>query len=161
MLPQDFHALLTSLELSATVIEDYFKMVPPEAVDVKRGEDCWTLKKHLFHLVKVQEISYNRILLFKNEESPVVKPYFPQKDEIDALESKSISEGTRLFKEWRTRQLELLNQMDDSHVGREGSHDEFTQYNLRIVLNHILFHDYWHMYRIEELWLTKDSYFNG
>ena len=35
---------------------------------------------------------------------------------------------------------------------------KLKKYNFEIVLNHILFHDYWHMYRIEELWLTKDEY---
>ena len=54
--------------------------------------------------------------------------------------------------------MELLSQLDDLDLVKEAKHDEYKKYNIEIKLNHMLFHDYWHIYRIEELWLTKDEY---
>ncbi|MDA1119365.1 MAG: hypothetical protein O2887_02525 [Bacteroidetes bacterium] len=37
-------------------------------------------------------------------------------------------------------------------------HPEFNKYSHYILLRHAMMHDHFHMYRIEELWLTKDEY---
>ena len=41
---------------------------------------------------------------------------------------------------------------------KTATHPEYEQYSLIILARHILMHDHWHMYRMEELWLTRDEY---
>ena len=41
---------------------------------------------------------------------------------------------------------------------KTATHPEYAQYSFYILVRHILMHDHWHMYRMEELWLTRDEY---
>jgi len=41
---------------------------------------------------------------------------------------------------------------------KETSRPEYENYSLFILVRHILMHNHWHMYRMEELWLTRDAY---
>jgi hypothetical protein len=51
-----------------------------------------------------------------------------------------------------------LEAADGSTWQKTGIHPEYELYSLSILGRHILMHDFWHMYRIEELWLTRDAY---
>lgn len=67
-------------------------------------------------------------------------------------------ESLQKFSLWRGRQVELIESLPAEVWRRIGSHPEYTQYSLSILIRHILMHDHWHMYRMEELWLTNDEY---
>lgn len=41
---------------------------------------------------------------------------------------------------------------------RSARHPEYTLYTPYVMLRHMMMHDYLHMYRIEELWLTRPEY---
>jgi hypothetical protein len=62
------------------------------------------------------------------------------------------------FEEYRKKQLTLLETADDIIWRRTASHPEYDRYSLYILTRHVLMHDHWHMYRMEELWLTKDAF---
>ena len=47
---------------------------------------------------------------------------------------------------------------DVEHWTRKAKHKEYIEYTPYIMLRHILMHDHFHMYRIEELWLTTDEF---
>jgi uncharacterized damage-inducible protein DinB len=150
--------LIRSLKDAPKIISDYISMIPEKELNIKRGGDFWSIKEHLVHLDFVQDLLFERILKFNNEENPKIIPYFP-KDEKNLLDIfNSIDEILNSYKNKRDKQIELIDQLKETDFEKEGTHDEYKKYNLEIILNHILFHDYWHMYRIEELWLTKDKY---
>ena len=153
----NLNILIKTLNNTPEIISNYVLTIPESDLEIKRGKDFWTIKEHIIHLEYVQDILHERILLFKNEELPIVKPYFPKNEKINN-KFKNINEILNSYKLKRNKQLELLRQLDDSDLVKEAKHDEYKKYNIEIILNHILFHDYWHMYRIEELWLTKDEY---
>ncbi len=54
--------------------------------------------------------------------------------------------------------MELLSKLDKSVWEKTATHPEYEHYSLYILARHILIHDHWHMYRMEELWLTRDDY---
>jgi hypothetical protein len=62
------------------------------------------------------------------------------------------------FNQYREKQVSLLETADDITWQKTGRHPEYTLYSLYILARHILMHDHWHMYRMEELWLTRDEY---
>jgi uncharacterized damage-inducible protein DinB len=155
---EKYKNLLQSLKSSPFIISDYLLPVPDEQMDEKRRQNFWTIRKHLAHLVQTQDLIYKRILRFKNEEEPEIKPYFPEKDEIAEENNVSTSELIDKLKTLRNRQIELLESLSEKDFQKKGIHGEYKKYDLEIIMNHILFHDYWHMYRIEELLLTKDEF---
>jgi hypothetical protein len=59
---------------------------------------------------------------------------------------------------YRKKQILLLENADDITWQKTATHPEYETYSLYILTRHTLMHDHWHMYRIEELWLTRDSY---
>lgn len=155
---KNINTLIETLKSSPEIISNYIALIPEEDLDIKRGKDFWTVREHVIHLEYTQDILIHRIDIFKNEEKPVIKPYFPENDKIDSNKFNTIKEVLNSFKSKRNRQIELISQLKDSDLKKEGMHDEYKRYNAEILLHHILFHDYWHIYRIEELWLTKDEY---
>lgn len=150
--------LLNSLKSAPEIISNYISAIPEKERNHRRRDDFWTIREHLIHLIEAQNILYERILRFKNEPDPVIKPYFPENDEINVDLNHSIHDLLDKFRAIRKKQADLLESLDESDFEKKGVHDEYFKYDLGIIMNHILFHDYWHMYRIEELWLTKDNY---
>jgi uncharacterized damage-inducible protein DinB len=155
---EKYKTLIQILENTPEVISNYILSISKEDLEQKRGEKFWSVKEHLIHLDATQDLLYSRILMFKNEEKPIITPYFPENDKIDVIKFNSIDDVLDSFKKKRNEQISLVNQLDESSFKKEATHGEYKKYNLEIILNHMLFHDYWHMYRIEELWLTKDKY---
>ena len=62
------------------------------------------------------------------------------------------------FKHHREKQLALLEKADASTWQKTATHPEYELYSMYILVRHILMHDHWHMFRMEELWLTRDAY---
>jgi hypothetical protein len=70
----------------------------------------------------------------------------------------SIDAALDQFARYRASQLLLLESADKTTWKKTASHPEYDHYSLYILTRHILMHDHWHMYRMEELWLTRDAY---
>ncbi len=156
-----YRPLLQSLENSPLIIRDYVSQIPESDLDIKRGPDCWTLREHIVHLEYVQDIMYQRIETIKNEEKPVIRPYFPEQDRLDTSKTPDIDITLQSFIDKRNRQITLIHSLSEKDWLKEARHDEYRRYTIPLFLHHILWHDQWHMYRLEELWLTRDEFFRG
>ncbi len=141
------------------IIETYVKNIPENYFDIKRTDDSWTIREHLYHIVNAQEMLYQRILKIKEEENPVITPYFPENESENNNLYGSIDIAFAKYKKIREKQIDLINQLVEADYSKEAKHGEYINYNIPIILNHIIFHEYWHMYRVEEIWLTKNEYF--
>lgn len=155
---EKLNTLITVLKNTPLIISNYIQQIPENDLPIKKGADFWTIKKHLLHLEYVQNILHERILKFKNDQFPKITPYFPENDEIVENKFNNINEIIDSYKSKRNKQIKLIDVLDEKDFLKEAVHNEYKKYNIEIILNHIIFHDYWHMYRIEELWLTKDEY---
>jgi uncharacterized damage-inducible protein DinB len=155
----DLQELLEALNLSGKLLDQLIASIPHQLYDVRRRQNFWTIAEQLNHLADVQPMLLERIKKFQEEDNPYFVPYIP-KDEDIKKDSKSINIKNTLnkFKSLRKKQIELLKSMDSKAWEKNATHPEYQQYSLHILVRHILMHDYWHMYRIEELWLTKDQY---
>lgn len=149
--------LLTTFHELPEIIETYFENIPEGVLDKKRDDKSWTIREHLYHIVSVQEMLYLRILKIREEESPVIMPYFPENELERVNLYESISDAFLHYKEIRGRQILLIKQLNNADFDKEAAHGEYISYNIPIIMNHMIFHEYWHMYRIEELWLTKEE----
>ena len=56
------------------------------------------------------------------------------------------------------RLLDLIREAPPDLWDKNATHPEYGIYTPEIMIRHIMIHDYLHMYRIEELWLTKPEY---
>lgn len=157
---EDIGYLLEGLHRTPKILTAFVKSIPEGKLDLRRGDTFWTIAEHIRHLAQVQPMLLKRIEHFRDAEHPVFTPYIPGKgeDEPDTRPPMSIAVALDQFAECRDRQLALLNKMDGATWKKTANHPEYESYSLYILTRHVLMHDYWHMYRMEELWLARDAF---
>ncbi len=152
-------ALIQGLKANIEVLENMVASIPESQLFVNRGEGVWSIYEHIDHLALVQPMVFKRLELFVKEEKPEIVPYVPdQESESSRPKKKSIKDLTAVFSEWRKRQIELIESCEPELWSKIANHPEYTLYTFEILVRHILLHDGFHLYRIEELWLVKDAY---
>jgi hypothetical protein len=157
---QDTRDQLEALRRTPKILFEFVKTIPPDKLDLRRGEGFWTIAEHVSHLAQVQPMMLNRFERFMNEDHPEFVPYIPGKsdEEPDNPPQMDIASALDQFAEYRNKQLLLLESADDVSWEKTATHPEYETYSLYILTRHVLMHDYWHMFRMEELWLTRDAY---
>jgi uncharacterized damage-inducible protein DinB len=157
---QDRRDILEGLRRTPKVLSEFVKAVPEDKMDLRRGKDFWTIAEHVSHLAQVQPMLLGRIERFMNEDHPEFVPYVPGNDEDEPATPPRMDMIAALeqFAHDRNEQIVVLEDADNISWQKAATHPEYEQYSLYILVRHILMHDYWHMYRMEQLWLTKDGY---
>lgn len=156
----DIQDLLETLRRSPKILSQLVQDIPENKLDLRRGEGFWTIAEHISHLAQVQPMLLERIERFMNEDHPEFIPYVPggAKEEPATPPRMSTESALDQFARYRTRQLLLLESAEDIIWKKPATHPEYEEYSLYILTRHVLMHDHWHMYRMEELWLTRDEY---
>ena len=153
----DIEAIVSGLAGSYSILSGFVNSIPDEILHCKRGEGFWSIAEHVAHLAQVQIMGLERINRILNEDKPEFIPYFPEED-------KSITPRPTMdqclidFKTSRNAIVNRLAALKPEDWERLAFHPEYREYGLHIFARHILMHDHWHMYRMEELWLTRDDY---
>jgi hypothetical protein len=150
---------LETLENLPLIIENYVNNIPSEIMDKKRNESTWTIREHIYHIADVQIILLNRIKLIVSEDNPIIEPYFPDQDVKNGFKFSEKGEAIASYKKYRKEQMNILRNIPVSDFQKKVGHKEYSEYSLTILINHMIFHEYWHMYRIEEIWLIKEEFF--
>lgn len=151
-------ALIETLRTLPDVVASYFENIPEDALDVRRLPTAWTLREHLYHICGIQDMLLKRLRLMLHERQPVITPYFPDQETEKLNQFASVVQALDRYREIRKEQLAVFAQADDEIFSRAASHPEYHQYSMGVLLHHMVFHEHWHLYRIEELWLTKDEF---
>lgn len=157
---KDIADVLDGLKRAPTVLSAFVETMPEENLDLRRGEGFWTVAEHVSHLAQVQPMLLERLERFMGEAHPEFVPYIPGDGEEDPDTPFRMEIGKALaqFEKCRTKQVALLENVDEDVWQKTATHPEYERYSLYILIRHMLMHDYWHMYRMEELWLTRDDY---
>jgi uncharacterized damage-inducible protein DinB len=141
------------------IAERFISMIPEEALDRRRGPDAWTIREHIYHIADGQRMLFERIKTIRENDHPVITPYFPEKD-VGRANYESVEEAMTEYREFRVKQIALIKNSSDEQMLRKAEHPEYIEYSIPSILRHMIFHEYWHMHRIEELWKTRDEYFS-
>lgn len=157
---QDIQDLMEGLRRAPKILSEFVKAIPEADMDLRRGEGFWTIAEHVSHLAQVQPMMLERFERFMNEDHPEFVPYIPGigKDEPVFPARMDMTSAIEQFTTFRNKEILLLESADEKTWQKKASHPEYELYSLYILARHLLMHDYWHMYRMEELWLTKDAY---
>jgi hypothetical protein len=151
--------LIQGLRLGPGILEDFVTRVPAQELYRSRKEGLWSLYEHAEHLAATQVMLHRRLERFLSEERPEFVPYFPDEQEPKAEKAnKPIAGILSIFARWRGRQVELIEGADEKIWQKKAVHPEYEQYGFEILVRHILLHDGFHLYRMEELWLARDEY---
>jgi len=96
------------------------------------------------------------------EDTPEFVPFIPDANPCDApadpIQAMTTEQALEFFQIHRDRQLALLEAQPDTAWKRLATHPEYERYGLHILARHAMLHDHWHLYRMEELRLTREAY---
>ncbi len=151
--------ILEGLRRSGRILEAFVQTIPAKNLNRICADGCWSIAEHVSHLAQVQPMLLERILRFMREDQPEFIPYIPGEDDAEERPpAVEMAAAFETFNHYREKQVALLETADDLTWQKTGRHPEYALYSLYILVRHILMHDHWHMYRMEELWLTRDAY---
>lgn len=150
--------VLETLRTLPEVVEPWFRAIPTDRLDVRRTPEAWTLREHLYHVAAVQAMLLGRMILLRDHPKPEVVPYFPQNEPALADRYPSVDAAFAEYRARRVEQMLLLEGVDEAVWSKAAVHPEYERYDLGLVVHHLVFHEYWHFYRTEELWLTREGY---
>ncbi len=149
--------ILNGLERSPALLREMVAAVPPARMMEHRIAGKWCIHEHAVHLSKVQPMINERLRRFMAEAAPVFVPYVPgTSTPPDELMKLGLKESLRKFTADRRKFVGMLRQLNRKDWHKKGKHPEFDLYTPYIMARHLLLHDNVHMYRIEELWLTRE-----
>ncbi len=146
--------LIRQLENGPTVLRDLVASIPAERLTHSFGGNIWSGHEHIQHLALTQIMLQKRIQLFFKEERPQIITFIPNKS-AEPQTLKPVPELLDLYTTWRGKQIESLKKADDAIWNKKADHSEYTHYDFEIAVRHILTHDGFHFYRIEELGLLR------
>jgi hypothetical protein len=153
--------VLKVLKKAPSILRKLINDIPPELHKQERIKGKWSIHAHAVHIVIAQDMIIQRMERFLNEEHPVFIPYFPDKEKPESdLMDINLDDMLKQFPVNRGKLLSLCENESEEFWSKQSSHPEYHLYTPFIMLRHIMMHDQLHMYRIEELWLTKDEYLN-
>jgi uncharacterized damage-inducible protein DinB len=151
-------SLIEGLKLGPQILEDFVLGIPEDQLHRKRGEGFWSLYEHVEHLTLTQLVLYKRLERFVQEDRPEFVPYFPEEEDQREKQIKPVADILSAYRHWRNKQVQLIEGGGTALWEKTAIHPEYEQYGFKILVRHILLHDSFHLYRMEELWLTRDEY---
>lgn len=154
-------ALVDTLSGAHVILAGLIRAIPGDRLNVRRKPHFWTIREHVAHLAEVQPMLTGRLERFRDEVEPNFTPYIPSDGPPPAeVASPPLSVDTALaqFASLRAAQVELIKSLPEAVWAKRGIHPEYEHYTPAILVRHIAMHDHWHMYRIEELWITRDEF---
>ncbi|MBE7558810.1 DinB family protein [bacterium] len=158
----DISAILAGLESTPPLLQSMLEMIEEERVVECRIPGKWTIHEHACHLATVDaDVFLPRWRRFEKEASPRFTYFAGESVAPDHYRNMDLSAALRGFVKARAELLERAHTVDFTFWSREAQHPEYHRYTPRIMMRHLLLHDHFHMYRIEELWLTRDNYLRG
>ncbi len=151
--------IINCLEQSPFILQELIRKVPKAILKEHRRIGKWSIHENACHLAQAEDMILNRFRIFKKEDRPHFKPYLPDKI-VETRELIDMNLQTELsrYELLRSELVNLVLTFRKKDWQKSASHPEYKVYNPIILLRHTLMHDHFHMYRIEELWLTKDEY---
>lgn len=149
--------VLETLARTPAIIVPMVRAAAPAIVQRRPPSGKWSIHEHACHLAHVHPIFFTRLDAMLAQDNPEIRSYEPGRDDpADALLQLDLEQELTRFERDRASLVTRLRALPEAAWNRTGRHDEYNAYSIAIMLRHLVLHDYFHGYRIEELLLRKD-----
>ncbi len=149
--------LIAALENAPGVIIPLIREVPLEYLKRRPSPTKWSAYEHACHLSGSDEPFRARLDLMLTTPAPFIRSIINSpEDESGALLSIDLDEALDRYVRERASLVKRLKELSVEDWQRRAVHEAFSHYSVWIMFRHLLNHEMFHAYRIEELLLKKD-----
>ena len=153
----DTTALIAALQNAPAVIIPLIHEVPPEFLKRRPSPTKWSAYEHACHLSGSDGPFLARLDLMLSGPVPYIKSILNSPEvEAGALLSVDLDESLDRYVRERASLVKRLKELSVEDWQRTAEHEAFSHYSVLIMFRHLLNHEMFHAYRIEELLLKKD-----
>lgn len=159
MAMQLVQAKLEVLKQTPFLLVELLEQIDPAVLKTRRIPNKWSIHEHACHLASMDALFIARFQLFRQEVQPVIKSHLPPPEGSPrSLMDMDLKDTLQQFFTRRKELTDLVSTFLPADWEKHAQHDKYFDYTPGIMLRHLMLHDHYHMYRIEQLWLTKDDY---
>jgi uncharacterized damage-inducible protein DinB len=152
LLPDD-GLIIKHLEENFEVVKHFVSLILREKLLYRYGENKWTIKEILVHIMDDERIyAYRALRIARNDKTPL--PGFEQEDYVkySGANERSLEDIFREYATVRNATISLFNSFDDDALMRMGTANEHVV-SVRALAYHIAGHELHHMNVIKEKYL--------
>ena len=154
---KDLKKIICCLGSTPEILKSLLTKIDSELYKKSIISDKWSIHEHACHLAVGDKFGFlKRIKLFIDEDTPTITPLSGESFPVDFFINMDLKSALEEFIVLRKKVLKVSNNIEYSLWDKEGDHPEYKIYTPYIMIRHLLMHDFYHLYKIEELWLTKD-----
>jgi hypothetical protein len=149
--------LIAALENAPGIIISLIREVPPQYLKRRPSPAKWSAYEHACHLSASDGPFLARLDLMLSAPAPFIRSILNSpEDESGALLSIDLDEALDRYVRERASLVKRLKELSVEDWQRRAVHEAFSHYSVWIMFRHLLTHEMFHAYRIEELLLKKD-----
>lgn len=154
---KELKKIIGGLEQTPSLLKEMLSEIPSTLMKKHRIPGKWCIHEHAVHFAKVQKMLNERLRRFMTEENMEIVPYVPgASTPADELIKADLKTSLKEFSRDRKTFVKTLKRLKPKDWRKQAKHPEYILYTPYIMARHLLLHDNTHMYRIEELWLTRE-----
>ena len=153
----DTTTLIAALENAPGVIIPLIREVPPQFLKRRPSPTKWSAHEHACHISTGDGLFLARLDLMLANPAAFIRSVMPSpEEESGALLSVDLDEALDRYVIERGSLVKRLKELSVEDWQRTAEHEAFSHYSVWIMFRHLLNHEMFHAYRIEELLLKKD-----
>jgi hypothetical protein len=157
MEPAAYASIISALEQAPLIIIPLIREMPESFRKRRSVSGKWSAHEHVCHLAAVHPMAFERLRLMLEKNHPLIKPYLPELEHApDALLSVDLEDALKRFQADRSGLVSQIRGLRPEDWDRTAEHPEYNRYSVFILFRHLVMHDMFHAYRIEELLLNRD-----
>ncbi len=150
-------ALIVALEKAPLVIIPMVREVPEHIVKRRPSPAKWSAYEHACHLSQSDKLFRDRLDMILSTPEPFIRSVEPTPDEeAGSYFDVDLDESLERYVRERTTLVTRLRELSSEEWQKTAVHEAFDHYSVFIMFRHVLNHEMFHAYRIEELLLKND-----
>jgi uncharacterized damage-inducible protein DinB len=148
--------LIHSLEAAPGIITELVLEVKPGNLKRRPAPKKWSVHEHACHISTGDRAFLSRLELIIKYPHPRIQSMVPSADEeAGSLLNIDLNEALKEYAKERLLVVQRLKELSEEDWQRTAEHEAFSHYSVYIMFRHLLLHEMFHAYRIDELMLKK------
>jgi hypothetical protein len=153
---REIETILNALNETPRLLKELICEIDPVIYKKKIVKGKWSIHEHATHIAVGDIYGFHKRLEdFKQEEKPVIEPLSGDNFEKDFFIKLDLEKTIDEFFEIRQRTTELARTLNPNDWKKLATHPEYKTFTPYIMLRHVLMHDHYHLYKIEDMGCTS------